>query len=84
MEDCERQRLERALEDAENAFEQARAHLRTRIGVSQKAEYDTLSSAVDEAWNTVQRARSQLDRYLRGQREQSAVSRGFGLDPTSV
>jgi hypothetical protein len=70
----ERARLEQEHRETETAFELAQATLRTKIGVSQKSEYDRLSRAVDEAWNSLQRARERLDRHIREQERPSAIS----------
>ena len=67
-------RLEKAHREAEAAFEIAQAELRAQIGVTQESEYDRLSRVLDETWSKLQRAREELDRYIRQQHRPSAAS----------
>lgn len=67
-------KLKKEYEEAGADFDLKRNSLQSRIGVSQKDEYDRLSSAVDAAWSALPHARSKLDIHIRQHRCQAASS----------
>jgi hypothetical protein len=61
----EHQRLEKENAEAGASFDSANERLRTRIGISPKEEFVSLSRAVNETWEALMHARIALDRHLR-------------------
>jgi hypothetical protein len=60
----EKERLARALDWASFCYSQAAETLRGRVGVLEKAEYQKLNRAVEEAWTKMEDARVALDRHI--------------------
>jgi hypothetical protein len=61
---AERERLARELDAARSCYGRAAETLRARAGVLEKAEYQRLNRAVDEAWTKLKDARAALDRHI--------------------
>jgi alkylation response protein AidB-like acyl-CoA dehydrogenase len=60
----ERERLARELDGARSSYSRAAETLRGRVGVLEKAEYQRLNRAVEEAWTKMEDARAALDRHI--------------------
>ncbi len=75
----ERAKLEKDHDDARASVETVGTLLRSRVGVSQKEEYDRLSRAADEAWNKLSQARGRLDRHIGEHGCQSENSAASGV-----
>jgi hypothetical protein len=60
----ERERLARELDRARSCYTSAAETLRGRVGVLEKAEYQRLNRAVEEAWTKMEDARADLDRHI--------------------
>jgi hypothetical protein len=60
----ERERLARELDEARSCYSRAAEMLRGRVGVLEKAEYQRLNQAVEEAWTKMEDARAALDRHI--------------------
>jgi hypothetical protein len=60
----ERQSLARKLDEARSDYNRAAETLRGRAGVLEKAEYQRLNRAVEEAWSNVKDARAALDEHI--------------------
>ena len=74
----ERAKLEKDHDEAQAAVEAAGNLLRSRIGVSQRDEYDRLSRAADDAWNRLNHARGRLDHHIRKHGCQAQCSAALG------
>lgn len=61
----ERARLDKELSEAKTRYQAARETLDSRIGVSPRAEFLRLTSAIDEAWVEVERAQYLLDQHTK-------------------
>jgi hypothetical protein len=61
---AERERLARELDGARSSYSHAAETLRVRVGVIEKAEYQKLNRAVEEAWTKMENARAALDRHI--------------------
>jgi len=62
---AEKAQLECRYKEVEAAFATARAAIRQRVGRSSRAEYLTLATAADTAWDRLQDAGRELARHLR-------------------
>jgi alkylation response protein AidB-like acyl-CoA dehydrogenase len=60
----ERERLAQVLDGARSCYRHAAETLRGRVGVLEKAEYQRLNRAVEEAWTKMEEARAALDRHI--------------------
>jgi hypothetical protein len=60
----ERERLVREFDGARSFYSHAAETLRGRLGVLEKAEYQKLNRAVEEAWAKMKDARAALDRHI--------------------
>jgi hypothetical protein len=60
----ERERLARDLDEARSCYISAAETLRGRVGVLEKAEYQRLNRAVEEARTKMEDARAALDRHM--------------------
>jgi hypothetical protein len=61
----ERARLEKDHDDVTIAFENARAVVQARIGISSKDEYVRLERAAGEAWTRLERVRRAIEGHIR-------------------
>lgn len=61
----ERQRLEQECSNAGSDYEAAREALQAKLGACAQDEFLALTSAVDEGWEALQRARYLLSRHIR-------------------
>lgn len=58
-------RLEHQYLEAQTAFDEAHRDLHAKMGILPRGEYLALSRDVDQAWLTVQRTRTAVDRHMR-------------------
>jgi hypothetical protein len=61
---AERERLARELDAARSCYGRAAETLRERAGVLEKAEYQRLNRAEEEAWTKMEDARAALYRHI--------------------
>ena len=61
----ERMRLLNDHEEAAGAFDDAHHRLESNIGISSKDVFLALDRAVEQAWDTLQKARKALDAHIR-------------------
>jgi hypothetical protein len=64
----ERENLLKAYVQAGRHFDDSRAELQARIGVSRRDEYKALDQAVESAWEVLGKARNALDAHVREHR----------------
>ncbi len=58
-------RLEHQYLEAQTAFDEAHRDLHAKVGILPRGEYLALSRDADQAWLTVQRTRTAVDRHMR-------------------
>lgn len=75
---AERKRLEQEHREAGACFDKANERLRSRMGISPKEEFLSLTRVVNESWTALMRARIALDSHVRDHGCEGAAEETLG------